>query len=231
MDIVNNRDIQQKKETLRLKFASLSKSGEFIKHYLDVKGSVDHWDWATHGMFSIIPFEHELNKFRKGRRLNLSGLEEAFEENAFAFGFSKDGRLLLTAWPYAPGAQTGVQCSSHFYSELANSKARVDYENSVQYPLSKFKPMLVGLGTLTWLNDETQLDIGVGDRDAYSATVYSYSADRVVKAERFAQGWNGQTRYDFIYDDEGKLDRIMIGSHVWWSAKKGKRPFNSQTDE
>lgn len=220
MDIVNNHDIQRMKEALRLKFATLSDSGEFVKHYLDVRSSVDHWDWATDGMFSVIPFERELNKFRKGRRLKLAGLEEAFAKGAYAFGFSKENRLLLTAWPHAPGAETGVQCASYFYSDFASGKAVVDYENSVQYPLSEFKPRLVAVGMLTWVRDDTQVDIGVGDKDAYSAAVYSYIADRVIKVERFAQGWNGQTQYDFIYDDEGNLDRITIGSQVWWKAKK-----------
>jgi hypothetical protein len=37
MDIVNNHGVQRMKEALRMKFASLSNSGEFVKRYLDVR--------------------------------------------------------------------------------------------------------------------------------------------------------------------------------------------------
>lgn len=221
MDIAADLEIQKIKEALRAKLASLSANGEFTRHYLDVRNLVDHWDFATDEMFSVTPFYHELHKFKRGRRLKLTGLDQAWAKGAYAFGFSHDNRLLLTAHPYNKlGAQTGVECKVHYHPDTRGDKMQIDYETSIQYPLSQHKTRPLSVGLLAWISDDTQVDVIVGGEDAYSVAVYGYAGGRVEKVECFAQGWNGQSQYDFIYHEAGDLERIMIGPQLWWSAKK-----------
>ncbi|WP_155283363.1 hypothetical protein [Ralstonia solanacearum] len=219
MNINDNDSIKNILADSRGRLSLLSDSGDYVDNFDGVRNSVEKWAWASDEMFSAIPFHHELNRFKRGRVLKLGSVDEALQRKAYAFGFNKD-RLVLTMHPYEPGAQSGVECMVHSYEDGPSDTELMRYETSIQYPAENFNPKLVAIGSLQWIDAKTQVDVRVGKDGAFSVAAYCYEDGRVAYADRYAQGWNGQTRYDFVYGSDGCLDQILVGGVSWWRASR-----------
>ncbi|MCG3577424.1 hypothetical protein [Ralstonia solanacearum] len=219
MDINGNESINDILAILRGEFSLLSESDGYIARFNGVRNSVGKWNWASDEMFSAIPFHHEINRFKRGRALNFRNLDEVMQRKAYAFGFNED-RLVLTMHPYEPGAQSGVECMVHSYEDGPSGTELMRYETSIQYPAENFNPKLIAIGSLQWIDAKTQVDVRVGQDGAFSVAAYCYEDGRVAYADRYAQGWNGQTRYDFVYGSDGCLDQILVGGVSWWRASR-----------
>ncbi len=218
MTLIDDETIQGQVDRLRQHFAKTADSGDYIARFEAAKTRTQNWAWASDEMFSVIPYHHELNRFKKGRVLKLQDLADAMQRGAYAFGFDEQ-RLILTMHPYEPGGKTGIECSVDIYASDQGTPT-VHYETSVQYPTPQFKPRLVAVGTLGWINDRTRVDTRVGQDNAFSVAAYTYEDGRISYVDRFALGWNGQTRYDLIYDQDGELVEVKVGPVSWWKRKK-----------
>ena len=122
----------------------------------------------------------------------------------------------LTVVPYEMGAMTGVLAKVWHYKNLVDNRFDVEGVVSRQYPYGDGRTELTAVSSLRWLSDETRLHTTAGLGDAFSVSLYNYSLGRVVSVERYGQGWNGSTTYDFVWADGGELLEITSGNYKVW---------------
>ncbi|MDR1284604.1 MAG: hypothetical protein LBJ88_00185 [Campylobacteraceae bacterium] len=208
MDILKNKDILDTKRYLQDKMNP--DTCLYENEIKEIKHSVKNWKFATDEMYSPIPFFHELNKFKKGKILKFSSVDEALKkENTFTFGFSCNEKLLMTQKSNA--IKAGIDHKIYNYKN-----------NTIEYFLMRiymdkaFKNKLISAGTLSGIENNLQFDINVQNNGQnWSATVYEYMNNMINKVYRYSKGWNGQTEYKFEYENE-ILKKIKIGNIDWW---------------
>lgn len=212
MDIINNKDIAIIKQQLADELCKNVVTFETL--LLEQEQKVVTWQFANDEFYSPIPFYHELNKLKHGRLLkNIEFADRLNRANVFSFGFSEDTRLLLMQ--KSNGNDLGVHSKVYEYKKTGI----VQYFTIRTYPSSRVPNKLISLGILTPVTNDIQIDLVLSSNQRnWTVTVYKYERGLVTKSYRYSEGWNGQAEYDYIYNHQGLLERIKIGTIDWWKS-------------
>lgn len=214
MNIVENDKIKTIKQEL---IDDIKQEISFFENrLLEQEKKVVYWKYANDEFYTLIPFYHELDKLKTGRILKNIQFEKRFDKmNIFSFGFSEKDELILAQ--KSNGNNWGINSTVYDYG----NDGSIEYFIIRTYPFNDFKCKLISRGRLTPIQGSLQIDVSVSnDNINWMATVYHFDKEKKVdKVFRYAQGWNGQTEYDFEYLDN-KLDNIKVGGVGWWKSKK-----------
>ncbi|NII29533.1 hypothetical protein HB364_30920 [Pseudoflavitalea sp. X16] len=215
MDIVNHAATGQLRSDLSLVLRENEKN---ISHKIEqVLSEADHWKFATDEFYCPVPYHNELNKLKKGRLLkNINESDRFSKQNLFSFGFDRSDQLRLMQNMIGKEVRLGVNTKLYEYGPSDETT----YYVARHYPGKDFPDKLISTGRFKKLDEATKIDMVVGSDGNWSVTYYTYDpgTDRIIKATRYALGWNGQTEYDFVYE-HADLSRIMVGEVVWWKSK------------
>lgn len=213
MNIINNKDIAVIKQQLAEELCENIVTFEAL--LLEQEQKVVKWKFANDEFYSPIPFYHELNKLKQGRLLKDIEFADRFNRaNVFSFGFSEDTRLLLMQ--KSNGKDLGINSKVYKYKK----NGVIQYFTICMYYSNRFPNKLISLGILTPITNDIQIDFVLSsNKQNWAVTVYKYEKGLVTKSYRYSEGWNGQTEYDYIYN-QGLLERIKIGTIDWWRSPK-----------
>lgn len=213
MNIINNKDIAVIKQQLAEELCKNIVTFEAL--LLEQEQKVVKWQFANDEFYSPIPFYHELNKLKQGRLLKDIEFADRFNRaNVFSFGFSEDTRLLLMQ--KSNGKDLGINSKVYKYKK----NGVIQYFTICMYYSNRFPNKLISLGILTPITNDIQIDFVLSsNKQNWAVTVYKYEKGLVTKSYRYSEGWNGQTEYDYIYN-QGLLERIKIGTIDWWRSPK-----------
>lgn len=212
MNILGDKYIEALKQQLLNELSQPIKNFESL--LIEQEKKITKWDFANDEFYIPIPFYYELNKLKRGKLLKNVQFSERFEmPNIFSFGFSGDDALLLTQ--KSNGTELGINSKIYRYIENGG----IEYFTICTYPSNNHPTKLVSLGVLTPKKNNVQVDIAMsGNKRNWTGTIYQYENNLVVKAFRYSEGWNEQTEYDFLYNNN-LIEKIMIGKIDWWKSK------------
>lgn len=214
MDIINSEFVQSKRAELMSSVKDIEGQLETV---VDAALSVvDSWKFATDEYFTVIPYFHELNKFKKGRLIkNIQEDERLARPGIYSFGFNGEGSLVIMQNMIGDDLKYGV--TTKIYRYLPNKQ--IDIISARYYPNKNFPNKLISSGRILNASNTEKIEIGVSGDGNWSVSIYNLKEnDRVDHVNRYATGWNGATSYDFVYDGND-LKKIMVGKMEWWSAK------------
>ncbi|WP_042474007.1 hypothetical protein [Bacillus ndiopicus] len=181
--------------------------------------AVSYWKYATDEYYTYLPYYHEIHKFKKGRILKNITEDARFSKRTIhSFGFNELDQLIIMQHPYADNdIKLGV--GTHIY--IMNSDKSVNSYVTRWYPENDHPTTLVAISVFKPLDEHNWVEVRIGGKRNWSAMNYIYydsnRVDQVVSCNSLVET---PLSYNFIYDNEDKLEKIMICESVWWKRKK-----------
>ena len=193
--------------------------GTIAKKLLEVK----YWNYATDIHYTHIPYDHELFKIKKGRKLTKMSFDDRLTKRTIhSFGFDRDNRLIIMQNPNVDNdISFGVSTQLYFIK----SDKSVETYVARWYPQKDFPTTLEALSILSENDDGnlTYVGMNANKRNWSSMEYIRNEAGRIEKVESVVYPppppSDGISIYDFEYGNEGELVKILAGSVVWWSKK------------
>lgn len=223
MDIVNNEMAIQIKEELLCKWDEIEKN---IDHKInDALMQKAYWKFASDKMFHYTPYYHELNKFKKGRVLKSVEEKDRFSKrDIHSFGYNVADELVIMQHAMGDDLIYGI------HNEIfeTNSPNQTDRYYVQTYPQNNRSTSLVSIATFKKIDYKTWIEVSISkNAKNWTITYFIYETEeKIKKVIRHASGWGSQVTYNFLYDDNDELSKIMIGDMIWWK----KRELNIQEE-
>ena len=181
---------------------------------------VSHWKFASNEYYAPLPYMHEIFKLKRGNILkNITENERLSKSTIYSFGFNQFEQLLIMQFP---NVDNDIKCGTGTHIYTINQNKSIDTCVTQWYPDGNVPTELIAIHVFKPLNDKNWLYVAVNrNKQDWHSLHYLYNdvnrLERVVAYQsRVATSWS----YDFIYDGEERLEKIMIGDNVWWKRKR-----------
>ena len=186
---------------------------------------VSYWKYANSDYFNPIPYYNEINSFKKGQVLKNVAESERFKKRfVYSFGFNSSDQLVITQHSNDSNGEDYNKFGVATKMYTTNPDGSIDYYTATWYPTNEQPNRLNGTVVYKPLSDKSWIDVGVGDR-SWATNHYIYNeSDRL---ERVVKGgtWGGRVLfefYDFIYGQDGDLEKIISDYQTIWKSKTKK---------
>lgn len=187
--------------------------------FLALKDSVEEWKFSSGDYFSCLPYEEQRQGFSAPKLLKkrYESIDEARWLGKYSAGFH-DGKHVVTVMP---GQRTIRALSADLYSE--NDGVVEIYSatyKGIDHP-GKVTSRVTAIARMEPLDELRDVYAAVGEGGAFSAYLYTYSAERKpLSAVAFSKGWTGESQWNFYYDSTGELERITSGPAILWARPR-----------
>ena len=182
---------------------------------------VSHWRYATDDYFNPYPYHAEIHNCKKGRILKNVKENERFKKRTIHFfGFNESEQLVIMQYP---NGDNDIKFGATTVLYVSTPDSKIEGYVADWYPESNRPTELRAINTFMPLSDNNWIYAGVSsDKKNWSSNHYIYNAsncvERVVSCTLYA-GKPSCNFLDFFYDDEGHLERIMVGDYTHWKRK------------
>lgn len=179
---------------------------------------VSYWKYASDEYFTHLPYFHEINKFKKGRILkNITESERFSKRMIHSFGFNELDQLIIMQYPQA---DNNIRLGTGTQIYTINSDKSVNVYVARWYPDNNFPTKLLSISVFKPIDNRNWIDVAVNGIN-WSFMNYIYNdSDRIEKVISCNSDVESPLCYNFIYDNEEKLEKIMIDEVIWWKRKK-----------
>nr|WP_106781363.1 hypothetical protein [Lysinibacillus timonensis] len=179
---------------------------------------VSYWKYASDEYFTHLPYFHEINKFKKGRILkNITESERFSKRMIHSFGFNELDQLIIMQYPQA---DNDIRLGTATQIYTINSDNSVNAYVARWYPNNNFPTKLLSISVFKPIDNHNWVDVAVNGKN-WSFMNYIYNdSNRVEKVISSNSDVESPLCYNFIYDNEEKLEKIMIDEVIWWKRKK-----------
>ena len=186
---------------------------------------VSYWKYGNGDYFNPLPYYNEINSFKKVRVLkNIAETERFKKRDIYSFGFNSSDQLVVTQHSNDSSGEDYNKFGVATKMYTTNPDGSIDHYVATWYPTNTQPNRLEGVAAYKPLGDKSWIDVGAGGR-SWSVIHYIYSeADRL---ERVVKGgtWGGKILfefYDFIYEQDGDLEKILSEHETIWKRKTKK---------
>ncbi|QPQ35174.1 hypothetical protein [Lysinibacillus sp. JNUCC-52] len=179
---------------------------------------VSYWKYASDEYFTHLPYFHEINKFKKGRILkNITKSERFSKRMIHSFGFNELDELIIMQYPQA---DNDIKLGTGTQIYTINPDKSVNAYVARWYPENNFPTKLLSISIFKPLDDRNWVDVSVNGIN-WSFMNYIYNdSDRIEKVVSCNSDVESPLCYNFFYDNEEKLEKIMIDEIIWWKRRK-----------
>jgi len=186
---------------------------------------VSYWKYASDEYYTHLPSFHEINKYKRGRILkNITESERFSKRMIHSFGFNELDQLIMMQYPQA---DNDIKLGTGTQIYTINSDKSVNAYVTRWYPENNIPTKLSAISVYKPLDERSWLDVGIGGKKDWSAMNYIYNdSNKMEKVVSCNSNVETPLCYDFIYDNEEKLEKIMIGEVVWWKRKNNQKVKN-----
>ncbi len=180
---------------------------------------VSYWRYASDEYFTHLPYFHEINKFKKGRILkDIIESERLSKRMIHSFGFNELDELIIMQYSQA---DNNIKLGTETKIYTINADKSVNTFVARWYPDNNFPTKLLSINLFKPVDEHSWIEVGIGGEKNWSAMNYNYNdANRIENVITCNSDVEKPLSYNFIYDNEGELEKIKIGEVVWWKRKK-----------
>ena len=217
------------KEELLCYLRKLEESKHEIDGMIDSKlAEVSHWKYATGEYFHPVPYWAEIKKFKRGRILkNIAENERFNKKYVNSYGYNESNQLIVEQCSTTDDYKWyGV--STRIYTH--NLDKGWDSYNVTNWKLQQdreYPSNFCAVNIYKSLDDGTWLFAGLNSNKVDMSSIHyiydgSYNIKHVVSGGVRSSGSHWDI-YDFIYGQEGQLEKIMIYDSIWWENTKNPK--------
>lgn len=215
MNIIHSDSLKIERESLYSKFIDYAK--DFLSVYENGKAKVCTWEYSLGITKDMISYERLIPSIaeRSGKdlkRLTKSNLES---KNLVLYGLDCSESVIFLKKKYDKEIEKYGE-NVRFVDGGINGKfilnARI-YESDIE------KSKLLSVCHL-YKEGDFFYYVSITPENNWSIRVDKMINGKIERASFFATSWSKQIDYDFIYDNEGGLLQIMIGSIIHWKKNE-----------
>ena len=155
---------------------------------------------------------------------NVAESERFKKRDIYSFGFNSSNQLVITQYSNDSSGEDYNKFGVTTIMYTTNPDGSIDRYVATWYPTDAQPNRLNGIVAYKPLSDKSWIYVGAGDR-SWLTMHYVYSeTDRL---ERVVTGgtWGGRILfdfYDFIYGQDGDLEKIISDHETIWKRKTNK---------
>ena len=186
---------------------------------------VSYWKYANGDYFNPIPYYNEINSLKKGQVLKNVAESERFKKRfVYSFGFNSSGQLVITQHSNDSNGEEYNKFGVTTKMYTTNPDGSIDHYVASWYPTNEQPNNLNAMSVYKPLGDKSWIDVGVGDR---SWATKHYICNENDRLEHVVKGgtWGGMVLfefYDFVYGQDGELEKIISDNETIWKRKTNK---------
>lgn len=211
MNLIDNYGVLQEREHLNNAFQSHAM--ELLPVWENCKHKVSEWEYSLGITRDLIPYERLVPSInaKEGKVLKKPTATNMLSKQLVSAGFDECGDLIILKKKYDKDIETygeNIRFLTTFDGEQFLYNARIYESNPANNKLMSVCQI--------YQKDNFVFYLSVTPPRDWFIRVDEIKEGKVGRSSLFATSWVKQIDYDYIYNAEGELSKIMIGDVVHW---------------